>query len=185
MALAINDDNENITYLNQAFLISIGYTLSEIPALNDWWSRACPNQQYRQYVQDSWRARQDEAGRTGKAFVPLEVNIRCKDESTRTYVCSTTLIGDALTGTHVVILYDITERKHIELAMYESEKRFHQMADSAPVLIWVAKTDKLCHWFNEVWLSFTGRTIEQHNKIFDLTIIQIKVNTINISYEFY
>lgn len=161
VALAINDDNENITYLNQAFLISIGYTLSEIPALNDWWSRACPNQQYRQYVQDSWRARQDEAGRTGKAFVPLEVNIRCKDESTRTYVCSTTLIGDALTGTHVVILYDITERKHIELAMYESEKRFHQMADSAPVLIWVAKTDKLCHWFNEVWLSFTGRTMEQ------------------------
>ncbi len=43
----------------------------------------------------------------------------------------------------------------------ESEARFRMMADSAPVLIWVAGLDKLCFWFNKVWLEFTGRTLDQ------------------------
>jgi two-component system CheB/CheR fusion protein len=43
----------------------------------------------------------------------------------------------------------------------ESEERFRNMANSAPVLIWVAGTDKLCNWFNQVWLDFTGRSMEQ------------------------
>ncbi len=43
----------------------------------------------------------------------------------------------------------------------ESESRFRTMADSAPVLIWISGQDKLCFWFNKVWLEFTGRTMEQ------------------------
>lgn len=43
----------------------------------------------------------------------------------------------------------------------ESEARFRMMADSAPVLIWIAGADKLCFWFNKVWLEFTGRTLGQ------------------------
>jgi PAS domain S-box-containing protein len=48
-----------------------------------------------------------------------------------------------------------------EKLLKESETRFRTMADSAPVLIWVAGADKLCNYFNKVWLEFTGRNIEQ------------------------
>ncbi|PTS96361.1 hypothetical protein DBR11_19255 [Pedobacter sp. HMWF019] len=41
------------------------------------------------------------------------------------------------------------------------EEQFKIMADSAPVLIWVSGTDKLCYFFNAGWLRFTGRTMEQ------------------------
>jgi PAS domain S-box-containing protein len=56
---------------------------------------------------------------------------------------------------------DISEQKRGEMALRESEARFRTMADTAPVLIWISDTTKLCTWFNKPWLDFTGRTMEQ------------------------
>jgi len=43
----------------------------------------------------------------------------------------------------------------------DSELNFRALADCAPVMIWMSRTDKLCDWFNKPWHEFTGRTIEQ------------------------
>src|ERR1700722_11103017 len=40
-------------------------------------------------------------------------------------------------------------------------KRFRNMADAAPVMIWVSGPDKLCTFFSKGWLQFTGRTMQQ------------------------
>jgi PAS domain S-box-containing protein len=65
-----------------------------------------------------------------------------------------------ITG-QVVVFSDITERKRAEERLLESEARFRLVADSAPVLIWMSGTDKLCTYFNKPWLDFTGRPPEQ------------------------
>jgi two-component system cell cycle sensor histidine kinase/response regulator CckA len=43
----------------------------------------------------------------------------------------------------------------------ESEERFETMANAAPVMIWTAGCDKLCDFFNQRWLEFTGRTLDE------------------------
>ena len=59
-----------------------------------------------------------------------------------------------------VILRDITERRRAESAVRESEQRFRLVANTAPVLIWMAGPDKLCNYFNQPWLDFTGRRLD-------------------------
>jgi PAS domain S-box-containing protein len=60
-----------------------------------------------------------------------------------------------------VIYRDITEQKRAEERLRESEARFQEMADTAPVLIWMTGTDALCNYFNKPWLEFTGRSLDQ------------------------
>lgn len=49
-----------------------------------------------------------------------------------------------------------TELDGVLKRLRESEERFRNMADTAPVMIWVSGTDKLCTFFNAPWLTFTG-----------------------------
>ena len=56
---------------------------------------------------------------------------------------------------------DITGRVRAEAALRESEQRFRTTANAAPVLIWMSGKDKRCTWFNERWLDFVGRDMEQ------------------------
>jgi len=51
-------------------------------------------------------------------------------------------------------------RKRADQALRESEARFRTVANTAPVLIWMSGTDKLCNFFNKSWLDFTGRPLE-------------------------
>lgn len=60
----------------------------------------------------------------------------------------------------VVTFLDITERKRSEQTVRESEERFRLVANTAPVLIWMSGPDKLCTYFNQPWLDFTGRPLE-------------------------
>ncbi|NUQ34201.1 MAG: PAS domain S-box protein [Planctomycetaceae bacterium] len=43
----------------------------------------------------------------------------------------------------------------------ETEDRFRAMANSSPVLLWMAGTDSLCTFFNQTWLTFTGRSMDE------------------------
>lgn len=56
---------------------------------------------------------------------------------------------------------DVTDTKLLEQKVRESEQRFRLVANTAPVMIWMSGTDKLCNYFNKPWLDFTGRSLEQ------------------------
>ncbi|HEY1336892.1 MAG TPA: PAS domain-containing protein [Bryobacteraceae bacterium] len=56
---------------------------------------------------------------------------------------------------------DITGAKLREQALKESEERFRSMADTAPVMIVASGPQYNATFFNQGWLTFTGRTLDQ------------------------
>ena len=52
------------------------------------------------------------------------------------------------------------EHEQAEQVVRESEERFRLVANTAPVMIWTAGTDRLCTYVNQPWLEFTGRPLE-------------------------
>jgi PAS domain S-box-containing protein len=60
----------------------------------------------------------------------------------------------------VGVALDVTDRKRAEQTLRESEERFRLVANTAPVLIWMSGTDKLCTFFNKGWLDFRGQPME-------------------------
>lgn len=76
------------------------------------------------------------------------------------YVIPGILVLLAETAAIFALLRQRAKRRKAEAAVRESEQRFRRVANTAPVMIWMAGTDKQCSYFNETWLVFTGRSHE-------------------------
>jgi PAS domain S-box-containing protein len=50
------------------------------------------------------------------------------------------------------------ERARAEAALREGEARFRNMADHAPVMMWVTDASGACTYLNRAWYDFTGQT---------------------------
>ena len=58
-------------------------------------------------------------------------------------------------------MQDLTQRKRVEAELRESEERFRNIADSAPVIVWVCDPHGALTFTNRFGLEFFGRTMEQ------------------------
>jgi PAS domain S-box-containing protein len=58
---------------------------------------------------------------------------------------------------------DVTRRHRAQAALAESEQRFRQLANSAPVMIWVSDAQGRSTWFNDGFRSFAGRSVRRMN----------------------
>jgi DNA-binding response OmpR family regulator len=60
-----------------------------------------------------------------------------------------------------------TELSNTVDRLRESEDRFRNMADTAPVMIWVSGTDKQRNFFNKTWLTFTAAVWRKNGQWLD------------------
>ncbi|MDD5114791.1 MAG: PAS domain S-box protein, partial [Methylobacter sp.] len=111
--MALNDEHQNIIFLNPAFVQTFGYKLSDIPTVGDWWPKAYPDQDYRQWVKTTWETTLKKARQEQTEFPPIECVIHCKNNSIKTVIVSASEIINSA-NEHLVILYDVTQLKQIE-----------------------------------------------------------------------
>ncbi len=158
---ALNDEHQNITYLNPAFINTFGYNQNDIPTLTDWWPKAYPDKNYRQWVADTWQQRLEQAKQSGKPFEPLEIVIHCKDDSQRTVLAAAASLTESYQDTHLVILYDITERKKTDNEFQQTAAMLENVVNSTPDLIFVKDPELKTIFCNQAYASAVGKTRDE------------------------
>ncbi len=110
VAMAVTDKNGKFIFFNNKFLETFGYTLEDIPTVDDWWPRAYPDAQYRQKVFHSWKSAAMKAIRNKEETETKEWRVTCKDGTVRDIEFRMASMQDV----NIVIFNDITGRKKEE-----------------------------------------------------------------------
>jgi len=157
-AIVSVDDSQHVVLFNAAAEKMFGYAATEIMGKSI--DTLIP-EQYRPGHSEHVRAF-GETGVTARAMGRLGAIYGRKSDGAQFPIeASISQIKTNGDRTYTVIMRDVTERRRAEEALRSSEAKFRNMADTAPVLIWVSGPDKLCTYFNQSWLQFTGRPIEK------------------------
>ncbi|MEX0822179.1 MAG: PAS domain-containing sensor histidine kinase [Rhodothermales bacterium] len=98
----------------------------------------------------------------GASVQDEEMELRTRSGERRTVLLSAQQIDVEGEACALTVMTDITERNRALSALRASEERFHMLADSAPVLIWLADETGTAEHFNKFWVDYTGSPLEEH-----------------------
>ena len=107
--MVINSGSQ-VTYVNQAFVKVLGYTLDDMLKLEEFRAQAYPDPDYRQQLTEEWRFRREISVRDGSPFEPIEVRICCKDGSFKTLLAESAILPGR--DLHLATLVDISSQKN-------------------------------------------------------------------------
>lgn len=143
-----------IVKVNRAFLNMLGYSEEEVLRLT-----------YQELTPERWHAFEQQLVETqivpsGSSELYEKEYIR-KDGSVFPIELKTYLLRNdqGLPSGMWAMVRDISERKKIETELRESQQLFATVANTSPALIWMSGLDTGCTWFNQPWLTFTGRAM--------------------------
>lgn len=143
------DIEQNVVYLNPAFSEQLGYKKSDIPTMDDWWTKACPDPKYRSRITRAWRARLQRAMRNNEPVRSVEAEIYCKDGRILSMIGQAAILRDEYEQLALLVsFYDVTPLKELEEKI-DSERQFLQtLTDTLAEGVFVLDNNGICTYVN-------------------------------------
>ncbi|MBM9521148.1 PAS domain S-box protein [Desulforhopalus vacuolatus] len=139
-----------ITYMNERFFNVFGYSEQEIPSLAEWWKKAYPDKEYREWVIKNWESAVSRAAQTGVDIEAEVYHVTCKDGDIREIIIS----GITITKNFLATFIDITERVNAEKSLAESEEKFSKAFNLGPTMLCITRVrDGKFVDYNQAWLA--------------------------------
>ncbi|OQW40742.1 MAG: hypothetical protein A4S08_03770 [Proteobacteria bacterium SG_bin4] len=131
------NEQEQIIFVNKSFVRVFGYTLEEIPTLDDWAQQAYPDHDYREWVKAACSRNLEKALLEKRNVEPLEVQIQPKGGS-RLNILSTVSVFESAeqAGNLLITFVDMTERKNLELQLIRNHKFLQDLSNNIPGFIY-------------------------------------------------
>ncbi|MES2644939.1 MAG: PAS domain S-box protein [Myxococcota bacterium] len=104
----------------------------------------------------------DELVRGVRVSAVLELRVRCRDGTNvwvRWSVAAQTGASGELEGL-IAVAEDISARKDAERSLLESDKRFRELCDGIPLIVWTAPANGTLDYANRAFSEYTGDTVD-------------------------
>ncbi|MBN2602051.1 MAG: PAS domain S-box protein [Candidatus Marinimicrobia bacterium] len=144
VGIVISDSKQKTLYVSPQFTALFGYSIEDMPGVEQWWSLAYPDQELRDKIRSSWNAAVEKAIQTRSEIEPMEAPVKCKDGTMRQIEFRLASNGEL----NFVIFTDITDRKKAEQNLLE-------------------KIDEL-ERFNRIMVGRENRMVEMKKEINEL-----------------
>ncbi len=96
----------DIIRVNQRFIDVFGYTVDDLPNLEQWWVNAYPDPHYRESVKKTWQSALEIGNETGQDIPAHDYHVTCKNGNTITMEVSGINLGEE----YIAVFNDATKR---------------------------------------------------------------------------
>ncbi|MTD32345.1 MASE3 domain-containing protein [Paludibacterium denitrificans] len=141
--------------INRAHTKWLGYTTADISNENDWFEHVFVDPDIREQIRQLWQQDLRLAQSSSLIARSPELTLRCKDGSNRIAHGTMTVVGNDA----VLAWTDLTDIRHGELALRESEQRFRSMIEQTVSGIYVRR-DGSYIYVNPRYCEMTGWAAE-------------------------
>ena len=131
LPIMLHTEDGEVLFINKAWSDLSGYTLQDIPTTAEWAEKAYRERQLLNKMDHDHLEELEKPSFEGECY------IKTKDGKRMVWDFNSARLGEMADGRQVIIITarDITERKHMEEMLQESELRYRRLVENSPYIV--------------------------------------------------
>jgi PAS domain S-box-containing protein len=159
--------DQKILFMNQKFIEIFGYVLSDFENISEWNARVYLFDEDRTLIANTWEVFLTDPDHSKVNIEPLEVRVRCKDDTVKTVILSGVILREA--GWALATFVDISDRKRDEVLIQEAVRQANEnqiiyrlLLDNSPEMIVLSSLNESRRYVTAAVEQITGFTEEEY-----------------------
>lgn len=157
VGVVATDDKGQILLINKKLTELTGYSTLDLSNIDQWWSIAYPDVDYRNQLMKAWNEAVVESMMTKKAMPAQEVMVYCKDGRYRYFEITFVFAGQY----NIITFVHVTDYKKAQEKLIEQEERYNQLATHSRTITWEVDKKGLYTYISDVVVDVLGYKVEE------------------------